>query len=925
MITASEFLKWLAVFDIPYGGGGSGGVTELEVQRSAFNFVVGTGSDDHFVANLTPAVTVLTDGLLITMTTSFTNLTETPMLKVNGLAELPIVTTLGESLIPSDISANVAYLFAYNLLNNNFQIINPSLSIASSYLVQKNFYNYTIDIGDPNDYVGNLLVKPLAVSGGLSIILQIGNTNTGASTLTLNSLAPVAIVGISGGKLVGGEIIGGSIAELIYSDNYNAYILLNSAIIPGAGTVGSGSINNLAWYAANGNTISSLATATNGLLVTSASGEPSIGNSIGADIIVNGVNVGQGPFIDAPFYSNLALGRGALGNNVSGSSNTAVGRSSLESLASGNFNTSVGDLSSVTNNGLGNCTFGFSSAIYLGTTNAGNNNTILGTNTGVGVGGPFGVDMLEGDDNTWIGESITGSAIAMFGTIGIGRWATPDPATGLTAADSGPSIAIGETTYNVGFRGDGSAYPAGAANYWRMKVNGTYYKIPILPDSTSISWPATGTLATTSTASGIVNAGLINQLAYYAAAGNAVSGLATFNAGILSTNLNGVPAISRTVYADLEINTLAVGQGPGTQTGERVCFGQNALISNVTGDFIAAIGFAALSSNTSGMNLTAVGNTSLASNTTGTDSVAVGYQSLVTNTTGNYLTAVGSGALYANDTSNNSSAFGYASLSVNDGNDNSAFGYACANGLGISSNGIQNSFFGSSVGIATVGGQAILQGGDNNTWFGYAVSGNQITVSGTIGIGSYATPAAATGSTTVTFGPDIAIGSTTVPVGFRGDGTSFPAGSANYWRMKVNGTYYKIPILPDATDIQWPATGTLATTSVGQQWINVTAATTTIVPGSWYVANYTGGTTVFELPVLAAFGTEFRIKMGLAGSDFQITQGAGQQIKVALGSSTVGVTGYAQSTGPTDYLSLTCLDTDLIFGNTGFDGNISLN
>jgi hypothetical protein len=48
----------------------------------------------------------------------------------------------------------------------------------------------------------------------------------------------------------------------------------------GSGTVNSGNINQLAWYAANGTTVSGLTTANNGVLVTSGVGAPSINTTL---------------------------------------------------------------------------------------------------------------------------------------------------------------------------------------------------------------------------------------------------------------------------------------------------------------------------------------------------------------------------------------------------------------------------------------------------------------------------------------------------------------------------------------------------------------------------------------------------------------------------------------------------------------------
>ena len=52
---------------------------------------------------------------------------------------------------------------------------------------------------------------------------------------------------------------------------------------------------------------------------------------------------------------------------------------------------------------------------------------------------------------------------------------------------------------------------------------------------------------------GSVNAGLVNQLAYYAASGSTLSGLATANDGVLVTSAGGVPSISSTLPSGLTI------------------------------------------------------------------------------------------------------------------------------------------------------------------------------------------------------------------------------------------------------------------------------------------------------------------------------------------------------------------------------------
>lgn len=71
--------------------------------------------------------------------------------------------------------------------------------------------------------------------------------------------------------------------------------------------------------------------------------------------------------------------------------------------------------------------------------------------------------------------------------------------------------------------------------------------------------------------SGTVNSGLINQVAYYAGAGTAVSGLTTANNGTLITSSGGVPSISSTLPSAVQANIVQVGTiASGTWHGSAI-------------------------------------------------------------------------------------------------------------------------------------------------------------------------------------------------------------------------------------------------------------------------------------------------------------------------------------------------------------------
>jgi len=77
------------------------------------------------------------------------------------------------------------------------------------------------------------------------------------------------------------------------------------------GVVSSGLLNQLAWYAATGSTVSGLATAANGVLVTSAGSVPSITSTLGQGLAIASSVLGVGAANNIPFNT----GKGFQDNN----------------------------------------------------------------------------------------------------------------------------------------------------------------------------------------------------------------------------------------------------------------------------------------------------------------------------------------------------------------------------------------------------------------------------------------------------------------------------------------------------------------------------------------------------------------------------------------------------------------------------------
>lgn len=87
--------------------------------------------------------------------------------------------------------------------------------------------DYAADNGAANAYAIALTPPITAHIPGLPIYFKAANANTGASTLSVNGLAAVAIKRSSGAALSGGEIQAGEIVGVVYNDAATPYYQLN--------------------------------------------------------------------------------------------------------------------------------------------------------------------------------------------------------------------------------------------------------------------------------------------------------------------------------------------------------------------------------------------------------------------------------------------------------------------------------------------------------------------------------------------------------------------------------------------------------------------------------------------------------------------------------------------------------------------------
>lgn len=505
-------------------------------------------------------------------------------------------------------------------------------------------------------------------------------------------------------------------------------------------------------YASSANVMAALATANNGILVTSAGGVPSIGNTVGADLVINTVRVGLGA---GSVATNTVAAVSGLALNTTGARSTGVGYLALSSQTTATDNTAFG----------ANC-----------------------------------LKACDGSNNTAIG-SYAGSVVSSGIYNCAGGYASLSTLTtsSFNTAFGGNSLAANTASANCAF-----GYASMSSNTSGVRNTGIGYAT-LQSNLTSIDNTAVG----------------YNALNLVTNAGNTAVGSLCMDVATTATANNA-----------FGVNCM----GALTTGASNNAFGAAALGSITTASELVALGDFALAFNTTGLRNTAVGTSSQKNATTATDNTSLGYNTFQAATfNGSFNTAVGAGActtmtsgsqncafgdiaLYTNATGTNNCAFGVQSLYLATGGSNSAYGWSSLLTL---STGSFNSALGSScllalttgsnnVGIGTGAGNTgtVLTTGSSNTLLGFQSQVNNAAATGVIAIGANAIADIATGVTNADNGPGIAIGAAGTIVGFRGDGTLYPTAGAGggvalplasgFLRVKVNGTYYKIALTPDA-------------------------------------------------------------------------------------------------------------------------------
>lgn len=82
--------------------------------------------------------------------------------------------------------------------------------------IQKNEVAYAVDSGAVNALIATLAPVPASLTDGLRVTIRVSNTNTGATTLNINSLGAKSIVKNFNTNVVGGDLVAGQHVTLTF-------------------------------------------------------------------------------------------------------------------------------------------------------------------------------------------------------------------------------------------------------------------------------------------------------------------------------------------------------------------------------------------------------------------------------------------------------------------------------------------------------------------------------------------------------------------------------------------------------------------------------------------------------------------------------------------------------------------------------------
>ncbi|MBK8608394.1 MAG: tail fiber domain-containing protein [Chitinophagaceae bacterium] len=421
-----------------------------------------------------------------------------------------------------------------------------------------------------------------------------------------------------------------------------------------SGNAGTGTNNTAFGYANLGvNTTGSFNTALGARNIEYSTGDYNV--AIGAFNLSKTFQAGQN------YTKNVAIGYGAMQNQIYGRSNIAIGEAALNTDTTSFNNIAIGYKALFNNANKNNLVAIGDSALYNNSTGS--------------------ASVTQGADNTALGsKTLSGN------TIGYGNTATGKSALNANI-NGGLNVANGAYTLffnTAGNRntavGSGAQYKNTTGNSNTAVGDGTLYQNIVGYSNVAIGISALYNNTTRSNLVAIGDSALYNNgigalIIYDGAFNTAIGSKALFKN---TTGNSNTATGNNSLYNNITgndntangVNALASNTIGASNTAN----GSSALVNNTNGNSNTANGSSALAGNTTGTSNTASGAGALLSNTSGNYNTANGVFSMVDNLTGSHNTAIGVNALYRNKRGNFNTAIGDSSLFTDTVSNNTALG-----------------------------------------------------------------------------------------------------------------------------------------------------------------------------------------------------------------------------------------------------------
>lgn len=119
------------------------------------------------------------------------------------------------------------------LAGSSSQVFNVGPATAGTHApetlqVQQSAFNYAGTVtGTANALTAAIAPAPTSLTDGLTVAIRVATTNTGATTLNLNGLGAVAVVGAAHMALQGGELFATGLAIFTYSTSLTKWLLVD--------------------------------------------------------------------------------------------------------------------------------------------------------------------------------------------------------------------------------------------------------------------------------------------------------------------------------------------------------------------------------------------------------------------------------------------------------------------------------------------------------------------------------------------------------------------------------------------------------------------------------------------------------------------------------------------------------------------------